>query len=234
VIVVGGCTTGARFDEIARPAIEASAEPGTVVIVQRDARSIFEGYNTILNEAQALRPEAVVLIHDDTRVQDVRFCEKIRAAFEDPSIALAGVIGSRGNRSITWWQGEVVGRATDFGNSPEAGNPRVIEGNPASGLNDVDSLDGLFIAFSPWALGHLRFDTRHFKDWDGYDADICSQARALGKRVVTIELETLHGYKIGPQPLRSSYERANWMWKSKWLPAPWWRRIVWRIRAHQG
>jgi hypothetical protein len=51
------------------------------------------------------------------------------------------------------------------------------------------------MALSPWAVRELRFDeslgARH-----GYDIDLCLQARAAGKKVVTADLKVVHHHSL--------------------------------------
>jgi hypothetical protein len=60
---------------------------------------------------------------------------------------------------------------------------------------EVDAIDGFVMALSPWAVRELQFDetlgTRH-----GYDIDLCMQARAAGKKVVTADIKVVHHHSL--------------------------------------
>jgi hypothetical protein len=60
---------------------------------------------------------------------------------------------------------------------------------------EVDTIDGLVIAMSPWAVRELRFD-ESLGQFHGYDLDICLQARAAGKRVVTQDFKVVHHHSL--------------------------------------
>ena len=51
------------------------------------------------------------------------------------------------------------------------------------------------IVLSPWAVRNLSFDER-ISGRHGYDVDICLQARAAGKRVVTADLRVIHHHSL--------------------------------------
>ena len=60
-----------------------------------------------------------------------------------------------------------------------------------SWAEEVDSIDGLIMVLSPWAVRELRFDESLGK-LHGYDFDICMQARAAGKKVATAPFRVIH------------------------------------------
>ena len=61
---------------------------------------------------------------------------------------------------------------------------------------EVDSIDGFVIAFSPWAIENLRFDESIGGHLHGYDFDICMQAKAAGKKIVTADLRVVHHHSL--------------------------------------
>jgi GT2 family glycosyltransferase len=60
---------------------------------------------------------------------------------------------------------------------------------------EVDSIDGIVIVLSPWAVRELRFD-ESLGSLHGYDFDICMQARAAGKKVVTADFRAIHHHSL--------------------------------------
>lgn len=170
-------------------------------------RSIPVAYNLILNSYRDRKhDDLVVLLHDDLEVTDSHMEKKLRAAFVDPDVALVGVAGGRATNGLAWWGADPIGHQLidtgliDFG---------VREG-------DVDSIEGSFMVLSPWAVEHLRFDTR-FTGFHGYD-DIGMCARALGKRVVVVDVDTHHHTVAG---FKSPEDEAAWVeadrrFREKW------------------
>jgi Glycosyltransferase like family len=209
VIVYGVCAGPSRkYEEIALPGLQLASTDPTVEVL-RDQTSIFTAYNTILDAARKRDDlEALVLLHDDTRNLDPNLEEKVRAVLVDPDVAVAGVIGGRGHRVMSWWEGERFGRTSD--------NQHGLL-DYTTGVHQVDTVDGLFLVLSPWAVRHLRFDERRYRGFHGYDADICAQARAAGKKVVVFDVEIFHDSKTGD--IFGDFKRfatADLTWQLKW------------------
>jgi hypothetical protein len=196
------------FGRCAQPGIEAVAEPDSLVAELTDCDSIFSAYNEALDVFSDRDDlEAVVLIHDDLEIVDSDFCTKLRSRFKsDPDIGIVGVVGARGVRHLAWWQGgEQYGRVLDARSLVDFGG----------GSHDVEAVDGLLMALSPWAARNLRFDEERYGGFHGYDIDICFQARAAGKRVVVDELAVVHHTKGGFGDLES-FKAANAAFVAKW------------------
>lgn len=164
------------------------AEHDSLLMRRHGYDSIQEPYNEMLAEAAGHDDlEAVVLLHQDVAIEDERFLGKVRAllaASED--VAVIGSAGALGAGGLAWWEGACRGRAE---------SPAMIPGGSfetySLGNHEVDSVDGLMMVFSAWAARELRFD-RRLAPLDGYDADICLQARARGRRVVVGDFRVWH------------------------------------------
>ena len=63
------------------------------------------------------------------------------------------------------------------------------------GTGEVDAIDGFLIVLSPWAVRDLSFDEQLARR-HGYDVDICLQARAAGRKVVTADLRVVHHHSL--------------------------------------
>jgi GT2 family glycosyltransferase len=195
-----------KFRRFALPGIRLASEPDSVVAEVTTDSSIFSAYNEVL-EALADRDdlEALVLLHEDTEIVDSAFCEKVRRRLAEPDVAIVGVVGARGVRSLAWWEGEGFGRVVE--------TRGVVDFRP--GAHDVDSVDGLMLVLSPWAVRNLRFDAERFSGFHGYDADLCFQARAAGKRVVVDEIAVVHHTKGGYGDL-DAYRATDAVFVEKW------------------
>jgi GT2 family glycosyltransferase len=200
-----------KFARFAAPGMRAAAEPDSLIAETTTSTSIFEAYNEVLDAlSQEDNLEALVLLHEDAEIVDSEFCAKLRRAFEsDPSIAVLGVVGACGVRSLSWWEGAGRGRVLETRGWVDFGG----------GFHDVDSVDGLLMVLSPWAVRNLRFDSERFSGFHGYDADICFQARAAGKRVVVDDLAVVHHTKGGYGDM-AAFAACDRAFVEKWGLAP--------------
>jgi SAM-dependent methyltransferase len=194
------------FLRVAAPSIARVAEPDSPLADSTDNTSIFTAYNEVL-DAFAGRDglEALVLMHEDVEIRDPDFLAKVRAALADPEVAVLGVIGARGVRSLAWWEGDARGRCDETRGLVDHGG----------GCHDVDVVDGLLLVLSPWAVRTLRFDEGRFDGFHGYDADLCLQARCAGKRVRVVDVDVRHHTKGGLGDV-ASYQRSDAAFVAKW------------------
>jgi cephalosporin hydroxylase len=158
--------------------------------VPTNNRSIYPTYAMLMVEAHTAGVEALVLMHDDLEFCDIDLAAKLRAAFADPTVAVVGLIGARNVQSLRWWQGDRRGRVEDTGYGLHD------FGFDGGSVTDVDSVDGMMIALSPWALANLSLDVNQ-DSYHGYDAELCFQARARGKRAVVADITAFHHSKGG-------------------------------------
>jgi hypothetical protein len=201
-MIAFGCpiTDPHAYERYAAPGIELAAEPDSETFTFLNARSIFRAYNLFCDQAAEHEDlEALVLVHQDAEIVDPAFGPKIRAALEDPEVAIVGCAGAVGVRSIAWWEGSI--RWASFTHRFEE-----MGGGDLPGLTwdqvpsyaetgEVDSIDGLVIVMSPWAVRNLRFD-EEIGGLHGYDLDICMQARAAGRKVVTADFRVVHHHSL--------------------------------------
>ena len=205
------------YRRCAEPGIKLAAEPDSEVIAMASAGlnnpdgtfhdhkltgSIFRNYNVILDQvADRDDLEALVLLHQDSEIVDPDFCSRLRQSLADPEVAIVGCAGAIGVRSIAWWEGAVTWasfehRYTEHGGGRIAGPTWDRDDIPPYGhTGEVDTIDGFVIAMSPWAVRELRFD-EGLGQFHGYDFDICLQARAAGKKVVTQDMKVIHHHSL--------------------------------------
>ena len=174
-----------KFRRFAQPGIARVAEPDSAVWVVEDGDSIQCAYNAILERAARIDGlEAVVLLHEDTEIDDPQFMEKVRSGFGDPLTAVLGPIGGRGVTALAWWDGLTFGRVK----APNATSQLILSAEVPFGWHEVDALDGLMMVLSPWAVREVRFDERFSPHFHGYDVDYCFEARAQGRRCMVAPL----------------------------------------------
>ena len=209
--------SASRYRAVALPGIRRVAEPDSVIAAPTEQGSLQAAYNRILDQAAA-HPEleALVLLHEDVEIVDPQFTSKLRRRIAEADVAVVGVVGARGVRSLAWWEGDCFGGVA----APALMSTGRID-FPGGTPQDVDVVDGLLMALSPWAVRHLRFDEAFVDDFHGYDMDFCFQARALGRRVVVDELEVVHHAKWAPRYgeewVRSAVALKR-KWGASWAP----------------
>lgn len=160
---------------------------GRPLTVMYGQPSITVAYNNVLDAYRARGGiDALILIHEDLEMIDPDTEAKVLKAFEDPEIAIVGVAGGKGVTSLAWWEApERFGHQyTDSG---------LLELGPREG--EADSVEGSFLAFSPWAVDNLRYDER----MTGFHCcdEIVIGARRAGKRVVVRDIATHHHTQVG-------------------------------------
>jgi hypothetical protein len=79
----------------------------------------------------------------------------------------------------------------------------------------VDAIDGFVMAMSPWAVRELRFDESLGK-LHGYDLDMCLQARAAGRKVITEDFRVVHHHSLELTSDIESWIEAHIRVAEKW------------------
>jgi hypothetical protein len=204
VIVFGTCVGYPdKLAAHAAPGLVRSmgAEAYTHITYDSNGKDIFPVYAGIIQAAKDMPDvEALALMHDDLEFQDVELAAKIRAAFSDPDVAILGLIGSRGAKGLAWWEGERAGRVTDL----------------TYGLHDfgfdapaVESIDGMLVVLSPWAIANLKLHGLGYEGFHGYADELCAQARDAGKKTVVVDIKALHHSRGGYAGGEDSFRRAE-------------------------
>ena len=218
-------------------------DPSIEQIVFASVGSIFRNYNLIIDQVKDRDDvEALVLIHQDAEIQDPGFVDKVRAALEDPEVAIVGCAGAVDVRSIAWWEGSITWasfthRYDELGGGEIPAFSWMTESLPPyARLGEVDSIDGFVMALSPWAMHNLRFD-ESLGQIHGYDFDICMQARAAGKKVVTADLQVVHHHSLrlidNPETWINAYMRVAEKWDEQ-IPHNGSRDRDWEWRARRA
>lgn len=210
----------------AGPSIAALVEPDSIVIRKRGYDSIQEPYNEILAEAAEREDlEAVVLLHEDTWIDEPKLPQLIRWHFRDPTVGVIGAIGARGVSSMAWWHDtELLGAVTTARHSSV---PTVY----STGPQIADVVDGYLLIVSPRVARTVRFDQQGNEDFHGYDIDFCSRVRARGFSVIVDDFATEH-FSTAGDPASAGFGRAYARWEQTWNPARW--PAEWRGSAPYG
>jgi hypothetical protein len=215
--------TSGKLERIALPALLKFC-PDSPVLLEKDSESIFKAYNRLLDQAKLYDPplEGLILLHDDTEILE-NIETALREAFSKPDVAVVGAVGGVGLRSVSWSRARKT-----FGIAPDIYHGQNDHGG---GSHAVDTVDGLLLALSPWAIENLRFDETRFTGFHAYDADICMQAKAMGKFVRVEELKILHHTKGGFGDIRR-HRISDDAFRRKWsIPLDnWLYRLSRRLR----
>ncbi len=212
-----------KLEAHARPGLAASMREGFVHLTPPgDGKDIFPVYAGMMREALRAGAECLILMHDDLEFRDDQLAPKIRATFaSDPDIAVIGLIGARSVKGVRWWQGERAGRVTDLGFGK---HDYGFGGRAECG---VDSVDGMMLALSPWALENLTLEGLGYSGFHGYDAELCFQARAKGKRVVVANIRAFHHSRGG---FTAGLAEAEAVFQRRWFGDPRLPAMIQKVR----
>lgn len=245
VIVFGSAVTKPDvFARCARPGIDLVAESDTRVLECHEPATIFANYNALLDQAAQIEGlEALVLLHQDSEIQDPAFIDKLRTALAGPQVGVVGCVGSLGVRSIAWWEGSVtwasfIHRYTELG----GGDFPSLTWNeddrpPYAQLGEVDSVDGFVLGLSPWVVRNIRFDESLGQALHGYDFDFCLQVREAGRKVVTADFKVIHNHSLELASDLEHWAQAHMAVSEKWdgrMPGVGAGGGSWQRRARRG
>ena len=223
MIVFGSAVTDPdQYDRCAVPGIELVKEADSVVLAHQGTKTLFRNYNLLLDLAADYDGlEALVLLHQDAELVDEDFMPKAREVLKDPEVAVIGLAGAVGVRSIAWWEGAVTW-ASFTHRYPELGGGQFdsIAWNKDTtpsiyAPGEVDSIDGFVMVLSPWAVRNMRFDESLGK-LHGYDFDFCCQVREAGKKVVTMDSRAVHHHSLELIKDRDAWIEAYIKLMDKW------------------
>jgi len=207
-MIAYGCCAGSsgKFDTGLAPSLREHC-PGAPVIVRRDQKSICDAYNSIMDEAAALEGlTGLVLVHDDVVFRDAQAEAEIVRALSGPGVGVVGVVGGRGQRELSWWKSTAL-----FGHVEHATHLD----DYSRGTAEVDVVDGLLMAVSPWVVHHVRLDGRGYPAFHGYDGELCRLVKEKGRKVLVADIEIFHDCKPGPWG-RPEYGQALVEWQRRW------------------
>ena len=171
----------AKFESVSRAIGERMAgEPHEIVGIH-DATGICEGYNR--GAARAVG-ERLVFCHDDIELLSPDFSRRLAAGLD--AYDLIGVAGTDRLIGANW---RLAAPPHIFGQVahtiPESGGYAVDQfGIPRRAIENIQALDGLFIATRREVWEKIRFDEETFPGWHCYDLDFSFRAHLAGFRLV--------------------------------------------------
>jgi hypothetical protein len=243
IVFASSITDPETYSRCAAPGIRLAAEPGSEVIANHAAGSIFRSYNLIMDSvADRDDLEALVLLHQDAELASPDFCPTLRAALADPDVGVVGCVGAVGVRSIAWWEGSVTWgsfthRYTELGGGDLPALSWEKDELPAfAQTGEVDTVDGFVLALSPWVVRNVRFD-ESLGQLHGYDFDFCLQVREAGRKVVTADFNVVHHHSLelvsNPETWVSAHMRIAEKWDGR-MPGVGAAGGEWRQRARRA
>jgi hypothetical protein len=199
----------AKLAACAAPGLRRAMRPGDELAqLTADRGSLAAAYDEALEHFAGRDDlEALVLLHEDTELLTTDAGDRLRAALAPGDVAVTGPVGSRGARTLAWWEGEIAGRVAET---------RGVVGGPLA-PPDVDVLDGLLLCLDARAVRELRFGDD--PGFHGYDAEICCAARAAGRRVTVCDLPVFHHTKGGVGDA-AAFAAADARFRARWGGLP--------------
>ncbi len=205
-----------RLRDLAFPGVTTSmhGESYNYLTQPSNGYDLFPIYADLMATAHERKAEALVLLHDDLEFRDPELARKIRHVFRDPSIAIIGCVGAQNVTSLRWWEGTKRGYAVDL---PHGVHDYGGISEPLS-VCDVDSVDGMFLVLSPWAIENLVLKDLGYSGLHGAAEELCFQARSKGKRVVVTRIDALHHTKGGVTGDPAGWQRSEEVFSKRWAP----------------
>lgn len=219
-MIAFGCVISdpAPYRDFAEHGIALAAEHDSQVLAFGAVGPVARGTNLVLEAAAACTGlEALVLVEAETQIVDPDLCAKLRAAFADPDVAVVGCAGARDVGSIAWWEGSVVmGNVTHVYAEMGGGViPAFSWTDPAPAPAEVDAVDGMLLALSPWTVRNVRFDESLVLG-HGYDVDYCLQVREQARKVIVADLQVAHHRSLELVRERELWVEAHMQFDAKW------------------
>lgn len=160
------------------------------IVAIPDARSLAEGYNRGIDQC---RGEAIVFCHDDIEILSPDLFDRL-----DEHLRRFDVIGVAGTDKLESGRWSRAGHPHVFGQVahvvPEDGSFLVESyGLPSRIVQNIEALDGLFIATTREVARSLRFDADTFTGFHQYDVDFTFRACLAGHRLaVCNDIHLIH------------------------------------------
>lgn len=235
-MIAFGCVVSEpeAYRRYAEPGIALAREPDSRVYPFAAVGTLGRSCNLLRESAAACEDlEALVILHPHAQLDDSSFTAKVRAALADPTVAVLGVAGGRGE-GLAWWRhgvsrGTVVQRHNDAG----GGELDAFEwARPGPAPADVDAVDGFVLVLSAWAVRHVAFDERTILG-HAFDVDYCRRVRAEGRRVATIDARVIEHRELELVEDLELWVEAHIALADTWTPDTE-AQIDWQRRARRA
>ena len=160
------------------------------IVGVHDARGMCEGYNRGVTRAKG---EHLVFCHDDIDMLSPHFADRLERHLQ--AFDLVGVAGTDRLVSPIWTGAgppHIFGQVAHF---HEGASSYTVDqyGVPRRVIENIQAMDGLFLAARRQVLEKVRFDEETFRGWHMYDIDFTYGAFLAGLRLaVCCDLQLFH------------------------------------------
>lgn len=193
------CSTKSDISYVLKENIkETVGVPYELVVIDnsKGEYSIFEAYNIGIRRSSN---PCLCFIHEDiifrTKNWGCILCNALKCR---EKVGVIGVIGSSMvfQNPLGWWDGPVVGHVieSDKRNYKKGG---CKEAPKELSLQEVVTLDGLFLAMNKSVFEDIEFDTQTYTGFHCYDMDICLQAFKAGYNNYVIDYVEIEHFSTG-------------------------------------
>ena len=179
----------------------------------RNEYSIFSAYNLGIRIAKG---DILCFMHEDVLFHTNNWGEIVCSIFEDSSIGMLGVIGSKLLASnVSWWlSGYGVGEYIQ-GFYNKKGYYFKKEGCEIDEVcEDVAIVDGFWFCMPRSSFDVIQFDDVSYSGFHCYDLDISMQTHNIGKRVVVTTRILIEHQSMGV--LNNTYYSQLELFSQKW------------------
>jgi hypothetical protein len=207
------------YDKYIGPSLQALCDQHTDLIESYDVcdkdgagkKNIFAKYNLGVETAlkDCIPSDIIVLVHEDVRIEDPLFVEKLLMVFEKkPHVGVVGVVGAtelttRGG----WWMHAPQMLRGHVMQENEGKTAHLVKGQVGY-FEDMVVVDGLFMAARPAVFDNIRFDDKMFTGNDFYDVTFCVDALMEGHKIAVADI-LLHHASPGAGVFNASWEEAR-------------------------
>lgn len=198
---------------------------GVVVVDNSQANTMFKKYNIGLDKLQPTDDDIVCFIHEDIKILDSNFENKLEMIFKLKSdVGLVGVYGTtRFEEAGGWWlcDRRKYARGHIMQDRPDVNQPFHMTEGYVGYYDDMVSVDGCFFAMSGKVAKTYRFDETTYNGYHFYDVDASLSILEMGYKVAVADILVEHGSE-GPLPQSWHDNRLKFLdkWKTKGIKFP--------------
>ena len=173
-----------KFAAISKNLADRLGDASFEVIGIHDARFLAEGYNRGVDQSAG---DIVILCYDDIEIVTPDFARVVRRHLDTHDVI--GCAGTDCLINSNWiWAGDpfvhgIVAYPADDAWPAQHFDLTVWGGFERAIVDDIQALDGLFLAANRRALESIRFDEANFDGFHVYDIDFTSAAHLAGFRI---------------------------------------------------
>jgi len=179
---------GTKFAAVSDHYHRLMADEPHEIIGIHDAVSMCDGYNRGFARSKG---DTLIFSHDDVEILTPDFTPRLKSHMQRYDVV--GVAGTDRLIGARWY---MAGPPFIFGQVAHVRpNGIVVDiyGAPRRSVQNIQAMDGLFLAFRRDVVEKLQWDAKTFTGWHCYDIDMVFRAHLAGYRIaVACDLSILH------------------------------------------